>query len=224
MQSNIGVDVAGRNIEYVEVPLETVRVGSEDLALMFEWFDRVGYSADISTLRREHPDATLGHLRAWGPVIQHAYGHTTHSLAAVADGEVVGLLPLVLVRSRLFGDRLVSMPFLDYGGIVVDAAAERDAGVDVTGGLLEAAAATGRLRRARTLGLRQFHPIAAPDPATDDCDSVSESAAPLERRAMPKSRTFARPASVTTTLAVFRSRWMTPWSCACASAAAICEP
>ena len=57
--------VTGRSIEYVEVPLETVRVGSEDLALMFEWFDRVGYSADISTLRREHPDVGWHGFEAW---------------------------------------------------------------------------------------------------------------------------------------------------------------
>ena len=29
------------------VPIEEVRKGSADYALMFEWFDRVGYNADI---------------------------------------------------------------------------------------------------------------------------------------------------------------------------------
>ena len=35
-------------------------------------------------------------------------------------GEVVGVLPLVRIASRLFGRRLVSMPFLDYGGVLAE--------------------------------------------------------------------------------------------------------
>ncbi len=72
-----------------------------------------------------HPRATIGHVSAWGRVIHDAYGHESIAFAAVEEGEVVGILPLVLVRSRLFGDRLVSMPFLDYGGILVDRACPR---------------------------------------------------------------------------------------------------
>jgi uncharacterized protein YbjT (DUF2867 family) len=58
-------NVAGRSVEYVEVPLERVRAGSEDLALMFEWFDRVGYSADIAALRREYPEVGWQTFEAW---------------------------------------------------------------------------------------------------------------------------------------------------------------
>jgi FemAB-related protein (PEP-CTERM system-associated) len=44
-------------------------------------------------------------------------GHEDHYRIAVdRDGEIQGLLPLVRVRSRLFGDYLLSMPFLSYGG------------------------------------------------------------------------------------------------------------
>ena len=39
---------AGRTVAHVQVPIAEVRKFSEDLALMFEWFDRVGYDADIS--------------------------------------------------------------------------------------------------------------------------------------------------------------------------------
>src|SRR5882724_1759963 len=38
---------AGRSITFQPVPLEDVRKASEDYALMLEWFDRVGYDADI---------------------------------------------------------------------------------------------------------------------------------------------------------------------------------
>jgi uncharacterized protein YbjT (DUF2867 family) len=43
----------GRTIEYVQLPMEEVRKNSEDLALMLEWFERVGYNADIAGLEKE---------------------------------------------------------------------------------------------------------------------------------------------------------------------------
>ena len=113
-----------------------------------------------------HPRATIGHLSAWGRVIHDAYGHESIALAAVEEGDVVGILPLVLVRSRLFGDRLVSMPFLDYGGILVDP--EATGAGDACGALFEAALQAARARSARSLGLRQFHPIELAAPVTDD--------------------------------------------------------
>jgi uncharacterized protein YbjT (DUF2867 family) len=43
----------GRPIRFVSVPLDVMRTNSEDLAAMFEWFNRVGYSVDIPALARE---------------------------------------------------------------------------------------------------------------------------------------------------------------------------
>src|SRR3954469_9604949 len=44
-------EASGRHIEYTALPIEAVRKQNEDLALMFEWFDRVGYDADVIGLR-----------------------------------------------------------------------------------------------------------------------------------------------------------------------------
>lgn len=38
----------GRTISYVQIPMSEVRKNSEDFALMLEWFERVGYNADIA--------------------------------------------------------------------------------------------------------------------------------------------------------------------------------
>ena len=44
----------GRTITVVHVPIAEVRKQSEDYAIMLEWFDRVGYDADIPGLIREY--------------------------------------------------------------------------------------------------------------------------------------------------------------------------
>jgi uncharacterized protein YbjT (DUF2867 family) len=45
--------VTGRKVTHVQVPIEEVRKGSEDYAIMLEWFDAVGYDADIEGTARE---------------------------------------------------------------------------------------------------------------------------------------------------------------------------
>ena len=43
----------GREVQFFQVPIEDVRKGSEDFALMLEWFDRVGYDVDIVKTSQE---------------------------------------------------------------------------------------------------------------------------------------------------------------------------
>jgi uncharacterized protein YbjT (DUF2867 family) len=58
--------ITGHEIHYVELPLEQVRQAmGEDGARMFEWFDEVGYSADIEALRREHPEVRWHIFEEW---------------------------------------------------------------------------------------------------------------------------------------------------------------
>jgi uncharacterized protein YbjT (DUF2867 family) len=57
---------AGREVTFAPPPIEEVRKGSADFASMLEWFDRVGYDADISGTSRESGirPTTLGE---WAP-------------------------------------------------------------------------------------------------------------------------------------------------------------
>src|SRR5512139_1712374 len=66
------------------------------------------------------PDATFFHRAGWKRVIEDAFGHRTHFLLAESAGEIVGVLPLAEIRSRLFGHSLGSLPFCAYGGILAD--------------------------------------------------------------------------------------------------------
>lgn len=58
------------------------------------------------------------HLHGWRGVMQGAMGHDAPYLVARDDatGAIEGVLPLVRVKSMLFGHFLVSVPFLNYGG------------------------------------------------------------------------------------------------------------
>lgn len=62
--------------------------------------------------------ATFFHLSAWQQVIQQAFSHQTYYIFAEQEGEITGILPLVHVKSLLFGNILISNAFCVYGGIV----------------------------------------------------------------------------------------------------------
>jgi len=62
--------------------------------------------------------ASFFHLSAWQQVIQQAFAHTPYYYFYEHDGEIVGILPLVHIKSLLFGNALISNAFCVYGGIV----------------------------------------------------------------------------------------------------------
>jgi FemAB-related protein (PEP-CTERM system-associated) len=62
------------------------------------------------------PEGTFFHLSGWRSVIEQAFRHRSCYLVAERDGSITGVLPLVHLHSRLFGNKLVSVPFCVYGG------------------------------------------------------------------------------------------------------------
>jgi serine/alanine adding enzyme len=67
---------------------------------------------------RAQPGWTHFHLHGWRSVMHDAMGHDTPYLVALdrPSDKIEGVLPLVRVKSALFGHFLVSVPFLNYGG------------------------------------------------------------------------------------------------------------
>jgi len=57
--------VTGRPIHYEGFPPDVLRAQSEDTAVMFEWFDRTGYAADIKGLRRDFPEVKWHTFEEW---------------------------------------------------------------------------------------------------------------------------------------------------------------
>lgn len=119
-----------------------------------------GTDAEWDALVVGFGSGTFCHLAGWSHVLEGALGHEALRLAAVdVGGEVRGLLPLARVRSRLFGDYLLSMPFLTYGGPLGTAEAQQS--------LVEAAIEEAKRRGVDLLELRSREPIAGGLPVSD---------------------------------------------------------
>lgn len=71
------------------------------------------------TFTSSQQNCTAYHLYRWKRIIEKSFGHVGHYLAAVDDrGDWLGVLPLIHMRSMLFGSFFVSVPFVNYGGIL----------------------------------------------------------------------------------------------------------
>ena len=68
----------------------------------------------------KHPDGTFFHRAAWKHVIKESFGHTAYYCIAHRAGKVTGILPLIRIKTRLFGDSLVSTPYCVHGGPLSD--------------------------------------------------------------------------------------------------------
>ncbi len=62
------------------------------------------------------PTASFYHLYGWRGINTEEFGHRSLYLAAIEDERVVGVFPIVQVKSRLFGNLACSMPFVNFGG------------------------------------------------------------------------------------------------------------
>ncbi len=68
-----------------------------------------------------HPSSTNYHKYGWRDVIENSFNHRCFYLVAKDNaGHIVGILPLVLMQSRIFGRFLISLPFFNYGGVLCD--------------------------------------------------------------------------------------------------------
>lgn len=88
------------------------------------------------------------HLAGWKNVIERSFGHRTYYLLAEDSGnEIKGILPIVQLKSVIFGNFMVSLPYFNYGGIC----ARND---EIGRLLLEEAVLIGRRQGAEHLELR----------------------------------------------------------------------
>jgi FemAB-related protein (PEP-CTERM system-associated) len=79
---------------------------------------RCDSSHDLEWNRFVHssPLASFYHRAEWRAINEQCFNHTTAYLAAFDRGRIVGVLPIVGIKSLLFGNIACSMPFVNYGG------------------------------------------------------------------------------------------------------------
>jgi FemAB-related protein (PEP-CTERM system-associated) len=91
----------------------------------------------------------------WLTVLARGLNHVPYALEAVEQGETCGFVALSYVRSALFGKFLVSLPYVNYGGVA--ATDDRTAGL-----LVECAARLADQQGVRYLELRHERPLEHP--------------------------------------------------------------
>jgi serine/alanine adding enzyme len=150
---------------------------------------------------RAHADASLYHLFGWRNVFHRTYGHKTYYLMATArDGALVGVLPLVHFKHVISGNSLVSLPFVDGGGILADSRQAEET-------LLAEAIRLGRTLGAATMELRQERVLAS---CTHDwgmhCDEGSRLPLKVAARSDKARMLLDLPASSSMLLGSFKSK------------------
>jgi len=98
----------------------------------------------------KHPTSTHCSLSGWKDVLETTYGHKGYYLLAEDNFRIVGILPLFHIKSLIFGNQLVSMPFLNYGGVLADSS-------DVERSLIEEMFHLGLRLKTSHIELRQLH-------------------------------------------------------------------
>ncbi|GAI17775.1 unnamed protein product, partial [marine sediment metagenome] len=68
----------------------------------------------------QNAEAKISHTLAWSKLVEEVFGHQGFYLIALEGCDVHGVLPLTQVRSRLFGNRMISQAFSNYGGPLAD--------------------------------------------------------------------------------------------------------
>lgn len=88
----------------------------------------VNDSPEWNSFVKTSAHATNYHQYEWRAVIEKSFGHKAHYLASCSDdGRISGILPLIHMKSMLFGNFLVSVPFFNYGGILCNDDSDRQA-------------------------------------------------------------------------------------------------
>jgi len=96
-------------------------IGGTGLGVVTLNLDEAAQVAAAEAFVAGRPDGTPFHRPAWLKAIARGTGNQGAMLAAVApSGQIAGLLPLTHMKSRLFGQALVSAGFAVDGGILAD--------------------------------------------------------------------------------------------------------
>lgn len=69
---------------------------------------------------RNNSQSSIFHRFEWKNIVEATYNHRPIYLLALKNSDVVGVLPAFIIRSLIFGNKLVSLPFGQYAGPISD--------------------------------------------------------------------------------------------------------
>jgi len=82
----------------------------------------------IDRFVRDSDASSLYHDYRWTDVVEGSFGHKGYYLVCEdTEGRIIGSLPMVHMKSLLFGNFLVSMPYFNYGGVCSPVPSAREA-------------------------------------------------------------------------------------------------
>jgi len=108
---------------------------------------RVAEEADRGNWDRyvlNHDSGTAYQLFGWGEAIRRGYGFIALNLLAESGGRICGVFPAINFRLPVFGEKILSLPYCDAGGVLAD-------DVSVAKMLLDEVLSVAEKRRSRCL-------------------------------------------------------------------------
>lgn len=106
-----------------------------------------------------NPNANFYQRFEWKAINETSFGHRTLYLSANRNSKIVGVLPMVLIKSALFGRILSSMPFVNFGGLIAN-------DPEIEHLLLKRASNLTRETNADFLEIRSLKPVSEPLPSS----------------------------------------------------------
>ncbi len=122
----------------------------------------------------QHSASTVYHDARWHTLLHSNFRHSPYYLTAIKeDGSICGVLPLIHLKSRVFGSFAVSLPWFNYGGPLADSLAIEEQLLSFADDLsmeLECTHFESRETRARPTRQSKQHKVTMilPLPPTDD--------------------------------------------------------
>ena len=131
------------------------------ISLDDDWSDAAAWDGFV----RAHGQSRYCHLFGYGQVVG-CYGYKPRYLAFRRNRELVGVLPAAEVSSLIYRRRLVSQPFSEYGGMLLDADLSDD---EISAALAALADHLDRNNRVASFELHGNHGLSRTPPRLADC-------------------------------------------------------
>lgn len=100
---------------------------------------------------KANPQGRLAYLPAWAEMISKTFGCKSFYLVARQEN-IEGVLPMMQAKSLLFGNRMISQAFSNYGGIIANTDEARNA-------LFDKAVELAQMQRCETIEFRNIEPL-----------------------------------------------------------------